>query len=81
MQMCEEAKKHDAAVLEWWKRTNGLHTQEKWVTNYRQHPGPWAGLLTIHGVRGGCNLPGCAERRSGRDAITVAAWGVPKSHC
>jgi hypothetical protein len=50
VEMCEEAKKHDAAVLEWWKRTNGLHTQEKWVTNYRQHPGPWAGLLTIHGV-------------------------------
>jgi hypothetical protein len=50
VEMCEEARKHDAAVLEWWKRTNGLHTQEKWVTNYRQHPGPWAGLLTIHGV-------------------------------
>jgi hypothetical protein len=49
-EMCEESKTHEEAVLDWWKRTNGLHTQESWVTNYRSHPGPWAGLLSIHGV-------------------------------
>ena len=55
-QMCEESKNQEEAVLDWWKRTNGLHTQESWVTNYRKHPGPWAGLLSIHGVRPGCTF-------------------------
>ena len=55
-QMCEESMNHGEAVLDWWKRTNGLQTQESWVTNYRKHPGPWAGLLSIHGVRPGCTF-------------------------
>jgi hypothetical protein len=48
--MCEESKSQEEAVLDWWKRTNGLHTQESWVTNYRAHSGPWPALLSIHGV-------------------------------
>ena len=53
-QECDEAKTHEDAVLDWWKRTNGLHTQESWVTNYRAHAGPWPALLSIHGVRPDC---------------------------
>lgn len=40
----------DDSVLDWWKKTSGLHTVEKWVKNYRKHPAGWAALLMIHGV-------------------------------
>lgn len=40
----------DDQVLEWWKRTSGLHTVEKWVSNYKKHPAGWGALLMIHGI-------------------------------
>jgi hypothetical protein len=40
----------DDSVLDWWKKTSGLHTVEKWVKNYQKHPAGWAALLMIHGV-------------------------------
>eukprot|EP00746_Dinoflagellata_sp_MGD_P039569 gnl/MRDRNA2_/MRDRNA2_19548_c0_seq1.p1 gnl/MRDRNA2_/MRDRNA2_19548_c0~~gnl/MRDRNA2_/MRDRNA2_19548_c0_seq1.p1 ORF type:complete len:374 (+),score=66.21 gnl/MRDRNA2_/MRDRNA2_19548_c0_seq1:77-1198(+) len=40
----------DDSALDWWRKTSGLHTVEKWVKNYRKHPAGWAALLMIHGV-------------------------------
>lgn len=40
----------DDQVLEWWKRTSGLHTVEKWVSNYKKHPAGCGALLIIHGI-------------------------------
>ena len=37
-------------MLEWWRKTNGLHTVQKWCTNYKKHPAGWGALLMIHGV-------------------------------
>mmetsp|Transcript_62281 Transcript_62281/g.144930 ORF Transcript_62281/g.144930 Transcript_62281/m.144930 type:complete len:416 (+) Transcript_62281:57-1304(+) len=37
-------------ILEHWKCCSGLQTVEKWVTNYRQHPGAWGALLMIQGI-------------------------------
>ena len=53
----EEAQDHavetnlrDESVLEWWKKTSGLHTVLKWCTNYKKHPAGWGALLMIHVV-------------------------------
>ncbi|KAJ1477943.1 hypothetical protein T484DRAFT_1819226, partial [Baffinella frigidus] len=45
-----EANLRDESVLEWWKKTNGLHTVLEWCTNYKKHPAGWGALLMIHGV-------------------------------
>merc|ERR1711920_639809 len=37
-------------MLDAWRRSNGLHTVEKWCTNYLKHPAGWGALLMIHGV-------------------------------
>jgi hypothetical protein len=37
-------------MLDFWKRTHGMHTVDKWVMNYRKHPAGWGALLMIHGV-------------------------------
>eukprot|EP00927_Polykrikos_kofoidii_P064445 TRINITY_DN5964_c0_g1_i2.p1 TRINITY_DN5964_c0_g1~~TRINITY_DN5964_c0_g1_i2.p1 ORF type:complete len:455 (+),score=75.44 TRINITY_DN5964_c0_g1_i2:115-1365(+) len=36
--------------LELWRRCSGLHTVEKWISNYQKHPGGWGALLMIHGI-------------------------------
>mmetsp|Transcript_53528 Transcript_53528/g.142676 ORF Transcript_53528/g.142676 Transcript_53528/m.142676 type:complete len:407 (-) Transcript_53528:139-1359(-) len=37
-------------MLDFWKRTHGMHTVDKWVMDYKDHPGGWGALLMIHGV-------------------------------
>merc|ERR1711920_381141 len=37
-------------MLDAWRRSNGLHTVEKWCTNYLKHPAGWGALLMIHGI-------------------------------
>mmetsp|Transcript_99153 Transcript_99153/g.179093 ORF Transcript_99153/g.179093 Transcript_99153/m.179093 type:complete len:401 (-) Transcript_99153:101-1303(-) len=41
---------NDEAILEWWRKCSGLHTVDKWVSNYQKHPAGWAALLMIQGV-------------------------------
>eukprot|EP00927_Polykrikos_kofoidii_P064444 TRINITY_DN5964_c0_g1_i1.p1 TRINITY_DN5964_c0_g1~~TRINITY_DN5964_c0_g1_i1.p1 ORF type:complete len:453 (+),score=60.35 TRINITY_DN5964_c0_g1_i1:43-1359(+) len=36
--------------LDVWRRSSGLHTVHKWVSNYRKHPAGWGALLMIHGI-------------------------------
>ncbi|CAK0903753.1 unnamed protein product [Prorocentrum cordatum] len=38
-------------MLDFWKRTHGMHTVHEWITNYQKHPGGWGALLMIHGVQ------------------------------
>jgi len=37
-------------MLDFWKRTHGMHTVDSWVMDYRKHPAGWGALLMIHGV-------------------------------
>eukprot|EP00746_Dinoflagellata_sp_MGD_P055575 gnl/MRDRNA2_/MRDRNA2_24166_c0_seq1.p1 gnl/MRDRNA2_/MRDRNA2_24166_c0~~gnl/MRDRNA2_/MRDRNA2_24166_c0_seq1.p1 ORF type:complete len:381 (+),score=66.15 gnl/MRDRNA2_/MRDRNA2_24166_c0_seq1:11-1153(+) len=46
----EEMIRRSKAKLEQWTKCSGLHTVNKWLENYRQHPAGWAALLMIHGV-------------------------------
>ncbi|CAE8676758.1 unnamed protein product, partial [Polarella glacialis] len=41
---------HAKSKLDLWTKCSGLHTVDKWVTNYRKHPAGWGALLMIHGV-------------------------------
>jgi hypothetical protein len=45
-----EANMRDEGLLEWWRKTNGLHTVKKWCSSYRKHPAGWGALLMIHGA-------------------------------
>lgn len=47
---CVEQNLRDESVLEWWKKTSGLHTVQKWCENYTKHPAAWGALLMIHGI-------------------------------
>jgi len=40
----------DELLLDNWRRTSGLHTVDKWVLNYREHPAGWGALLMIQGI-------------------------------
>jgi hypothetical protein len=37
-------------MLDFWKRTHGMHTVDQWVVDYKKHPAGWGALLMIHGV-------------------------------
>ena len=45
-----ESNLRDESMLEWWKKTSGLHTVEAWCSNYTKHPAGWGALLMIHGI-------------------------------
>merc|ERR1719229_316835 len=43
------ATKHED-WLSAWRRADGMHTVEKWCSNYLKHPAGWGALLMIHGI-------------------------------
>jgi len=45
-----EALDRDSVLLDAWRRSSGMHTVDKWVKNYRKHPGSSGALLMIHGI-------------------------------
>jgi len=40
----------DDHLMDFWKRSSGLHTVVDWVSNYQKHPAGWAALFMIHGI-------------------------------
>mmetsp|Transcript_36404 Transcript_36404/g.71968 ORF Transcript_36404/g.71968 Transcript_36404/m.71968 type:complete len:463 (-) Transcript_36404:115-1503(-) len=46
----EDGFTNDEALLDSWRRCSGLHTVDKWVSNYHKHPAGWAALLMIQGI-------------------------------
>merc|ERR1719482_1562752 len=40
----------DDSILDYWKRTSGMHTVEDWCKGYTDHPAGWGALLMIHGI-------------------------------
>lgn len=40
----------DDAVQEWYRKTAGMHTVQKWCENYHKHPYGWGALIMIHGT-------------------------------
>jgi hypothetical protein len=47
-QVIEKFEKHEEK-MDFWRKTSGLHTVDRWVLNYNSHPGAWGALLMIHG--------------------------------
>ena len=40
----------DESVQDWYRKTAGMHTVQKWCENYNKHPYAWGALIMIHGT-------------------------------
>ncbi|CAD7942552.1 unnamed protein product [Amoebophrya sp. A25] len=40
----------DDSLQDWYRKTAGLHTVQKWLENYQKHPYGWGALMMIHGT-------------------------------
>lgn len=40
----------DDSTQDWYRKTAGMHTVQKWLENYQKHPYGWGALMMIHGT-------------------------------